>query len=131
MNLGEFLIWESQQPVRYEFVDSRPVPLESSTQARSSLIVDIVTLLRPAVRETGMRVLINIRVPVGDEVRYPAVVIDAGPYFPSATEPTQPFAVIDVDRQRDWSALSGVQFLSLMTGDDPEEVLTFISARTK
>ncbi|MGX9991633.1 hypothetical protein ACS4RR_021120 [Rhizobium sp. Z1P35] len=131
MNLGEFLIWESQQPVRYEFVDSRPVPLESSTQARSLLISDIVSILRPAVRGTGLRVLANFRVRCGSEVRYPAVVIDSGPYIPDATEPSQPYAIIDVDRARDWSALPGVQFLSLMTGDDPEEVLTLMSVRKK
>ncbi|UWU29132.1 Uma2 family endonuclease [Rhizobium sp. WSM1274] len=131
MTIDEFLAWEVQQPGRYEFLDGQPVPLEGSTQGRSLLISDIAAILRPTVRGTGMRVLINFRVRVGDEVRYPAVVIDAGPYVADALEPSQPYAVIDVDRPRDWSALPDVRYLSLKTGDDPEEVLTFISARTK
>ncbi|MGO7353921.1 hypothetical protein ACCS66_04195 [Rhizobium ruizarguesonis] len=73
------------QPDRWEFVDGQRVQLEPSTQARSLLIADIVAILRPAVRGTGMRVLINFRVRVGDEVRYPTVVIDAG-----GTSQTQP-----------------------------------------
>ncbi|TAY50918.1 Uma2 family endonuclease [Rhizobium leguminosarum] len=125
MTIDEFLEWENLREHRYEFLSGQPVPVPPSTQARSLLISDIVSILRPAVRGTGLRVR------CGSEVRYPAVVIDTGPYVATATEPTQPFAVIDVDRPRDWSALPGVQFLSLVTGDDPEEVLTFISARTK
>ncbi|MBY5407412.1 hypothetical protein HFO98_02815 [Rhizobium leguminosarum] len=131
MTIDEFLEWENLQEHRYEFLSGQPVPVPASTQARSLLISDIVSILRPAVRGTGLRVLANFRVRCGSEVRYPAVVIDTGPYVATATEPTQPFAVIDVDRPRDWSALPGVQFLSLMTGDDLEEVLTLMSVRTK
>jgi len=131
MELSEFLAWEAEQPERYEFVGNRPVPLEPSTQARSLLIGDIVALLRPAVRDTGMRVLINIRVQCGGEVRYPAVVIDAGQYIPSALEPSRPVAVIDVDRFRDWCALPSVRYLSMRIGDDPGAVLTLLSKRTK
>ncbi|MGO6676468.1 Uma2 family endonuclease [Rhizobium leguminosarum] len=132
MTVDEFLTWEAEQPDRYEFLDGQPVPLEPSTQARSSLIVDIVSLLKPALRDTGMRVLINIRVPLPliQECRYPAIVVDSGPYASTATEPTQPVAVIDVDRHRDWSTLSEVRYLSLYSGDDPETVLTFLQWRT-
>ncbi|NEK19867.1 Uma2 family endonuclease [Rhizobium leguminosarum] len=126
----EFLAWEAGQPNRYEFIDGGPVQLEPSTQARSLLIVDIVSLLRPAVRGTTLRVLSNFRIRYADEVRYPAVVIDSGPYIPDATEPSQPYAIIDVDRDRDWATLHDVRYLSLKTGDDPEQVLTFLAART-
>jgi hypothetical protein len=130
MTVKEFLTREAEQPNRYEFLDGLPVPLEPSTQARSLMISDIVAVLRPATRGTGMRVLVNFRIQYAEEVRYPAVVIDAGPYVPDATEPSRPYAVIDVDRRRDWSALHDVRYLSLKTGDDPEQVLTFLAART-
>lgn len=130
MTVDEFLVWEAEQPDRFEFLAGNPVPLARSTQARSLLITDIIALLRPAVRGTGLRVLANFRIKCGGEVRYPAVVIDAGPYVPSATEPTQPFAIIDVDRDRDWSALPDVRYLALDIGDDPNGVLTLLPKRT-
>ncbi|MGO4569051.1 hypothetical protein AB4Z52_29390 [Rhizobium sp. 2YAF20] len=131
MTLPEFLIWETRQPDRFEFVGDQPLLLEPSTQARSLLIGDIVAILRPAVRGTGMRILPGIRVVVGREVRYPAVVVDAGPYLPEATEPSRPVMIVDVDRQRDWSALPDVRYLSMEIGDDVGQVSTLLRMRTK
>lgn len=132
MTLTEFLAWEAEQPERFEFVAGEPVSVEPSTQARSLLIVDIVSILKPALKGTGMRVLINFRVPLPSirEVRYPAVVIDAGPYIPDALEPSEPVAIIDVGRDRDWSALPQARYLSVNVGDDPEAVLTLVPMRT-
>jgi hypothetical protein len=130
VTVEEFLAWEADQPERYEFIEGQPVAVESSTQARSLLITDIVSLLRPAVRGTGLRVLTNVRVQCGSDVRYPAVVIDSGPFDPDATLPAQPVAIIDVDRRRDWSGLPGMMYLPMETGDDPEQVLTLIPKRT-
>ncbi|WP_086156287.1 Uma2 family endonuclease [Rhizobium sp. Kim5] len=130
MAVDEFLAWEADQPLRFEFLDGQPLPVEPSTQARSVLISDIVSLLRPAVRGTGLRVLSNFRIRHADDVRYPAVIIDGGSYDPNATLPSQPFAIVDVDRFRDWSALPGVRYLALDTGDDPNGVLTLLPKRT-
>ncbi|WP_182563974.1 Uma2 family endonuclease [Rhizobium leguminosarum] len=130
MNVDEFLAWEADQPLRFEFLDGQPVPVEPSTQAQSVLISDIVSLLRPAVRATGLRVLSNFRIRYANDVRYPAVIIDGGSCDPNATLPSQPFAIVDVDRFRDWSALPGVRYLVLDTGDDPNGVLTLLPKRT-
>ncbi|NKM65279.1 hypothetical protein GFL58_30650 [Rhizobium leguminosarum bv. viciae] len=130
MTVDEFIEWESEQPDRWEFIGGQPVPVAQSTHARSLLIADIVAILRPAVRGTVLRVLPNFRIRYANEIRYPAVMVDAGPYVPSATEPTQPFAIIDVDRDRDWSGLPGVRYLSLNTGDEPDRVLTLLPMRT-
>ncbi|MBX5152587.1 hypothetical protein HJB78_16575 [Rhizobium lentis] len=131
MTVDEFLTWESQQTGRFEFLAGQRVPVKPSTQARSLLITDIVSLLKPALRGTSMRVLTNFRVRCGDDVRYPAVIVDAGQYIPTAREPSQPFAIIDVDRERDWSAIPSIRYLPMSVGDDPHRVLTLLQMRTK
>ncbi|MGO8034936.1 Uma2 family endonuclease [Rhizobium leguminosarum] len=131
MTVDEFLAWESHQPDRYELIGGQPVSVEPSTQAHSLLITDIVSLLRPAVRGIGLRVLINVRVTLGDDIRYPAVVIDDGPFVADATRPSKPVAIIDVDRRRDWSDLPDIRYLSMKIGDDADQVLTLLQMRTK
>jgi hypothetical protein len=62
----------------------------------------------------GMRGLL----PELQEVRYPAIVIDAGRYDAKAREPTLPILLIDVGNKRDFSTLADVTCLTGVVSDN-------------
>jgi hypothetical protein len=129
MNLAEFLTWEAEQDRPFEYIDGQPVPISTSTQRRSLLITDILVGLRQRYRDTDYRVLPRMRIslPVIDEVRYPDVIVDAGPLQPDALEPSQPVIVIDVGRERDWSMMPA-KYLSVPSDADVDTVLSRVSS---
>lgn len=115
MTLDEFLQWEGKQDGRLEFIAGEPRFLPLSNQKRSLFVSDLVATLKGATKTSHLRVLVNFRVPIRSiqECWYPAIVIDSGPYDADAMEPSNPFIVIDVERERDWSVLDGVKAYSL------------------
>jgi hypothetical protein len=122
MILEDFLSWSAAQPERYEYIDDQPVLMTGSTQQRAALKADILTALHALCRGTGYRVYssIHIVLPSIQEVRYPSIVVDAGPYIPDATEPSRPILIIDIGRERDWSELPEARYLYVPDDADPD-----------
>jgi len=122
MNLEGFLVWSAEQPDRYEFVDGNALPLPGSTQQRAALKADILAALHARNRDTRYRVYSSIRIvlPSIHEVRYPSIVVDAGPYIPEATEPSKTVLVVDIGRHRDWSALPDARYLYVTDDADAD-----------
>lgn len=122
MILEDFLSWSAAQPDRYEYIDGQAVPLPGSTQQRAALKAEILAALHAKCRGTGCRVLSAIRIilPSIQEVRYPSLIVDAGPYIPDATEPSRPILIIDIGRERDWSELPEARYLYVPDDADPD-----------
>lgn len=125
MILEEFLIWSAEQPERYEYIDGHPVLLPGSTQQRAALKADILTALHSKCRGTGYRVYTSIHIvlPSIQEVRYPSLIVDAGPYIPDATEPSRPILIIDIGRGRDWSELPEARYLYVPDDADADAAI--------
>jgi hypothetical protein len=102
MTLEEFLIWETLQSGRHEFIGGRALSVQDVTQLQSLLKADVISALRPLMRGTSFRLLSGVRVVVPDveEVWYPALIIDSGTYHPDALEPAAPILAVDVGRTR-------------------------------
>lgn len=113
MILEEFLTWSAEQTERYEYLDGQPILLPGSTQQRAALKADIFAAMHGKCRGTGYRVYSSIHVvlPTIQEVRYPSIIVDAGPFDHDATEPSNPVIIIDIGRERDWSAMSCARYL--------------------
>ena len=125
MILEEFLIWSAEQPEQYEYIDGQPVLVSGSTQQRAALKADILAALHAKFRGTGCRVYSSIRIvlPSIQEVRYPSLVVDAGLFDPDATEPSKPILIIDIGRDRDWSALLEAQYLYVPDDADADTAI--------
>ena len=125
----EFGSWEDQQERHYEFTDGKPTLLPVSSQLRSLLISYLVASLKHFVEGTDLKVLTRPRLTISEveEVRYPDIVVDGGPFVAEAREPLRPLLVIDVDRVRDWSALADVRYLTIPAAASPSEVSRFLT----
>jgi len=126
MILEEFLIWSAEQPDRYEYIDGQAVPLPGSTQQRAALKGDILAALHARCHGTVYRILSSIRIVLTSiqEVRYPSLIVDAGPYMPDATEPSKPVLIIDIGRDRDWSELPDARYLYVPDDADADTVIS-------
>lgn len=102
MSIHDFLQWEAQQPGRFEFIGGEVIAVADATQEQSLLKTDLISALRPLVRGASLHLLSGIRlpIPVLNEVWYPAVIVDAGPFSPDALEPSCAILVMDIARTR-------------------------------
>ncbi len=53
----EYFHWESQQELRYEYIDGEVFAMAGGTIAHSAIAVNLISLLRPHVRGSNCRVL--------------------------------------------------------------------------
>ena len=125
MILEEFLTWSAEQTERYEYLDGQSILLPGSTQQRASLKANIIAVLHAKCRGTGYRVYssINVVMPSILEVRFPSIIVDAGHFDPEAAEPSQPVLIIDIGRDRDWSALSDSRYLYVPADADADTAI--------
>ena len=54
---AEYLYWEAQQPLRFEFVDGHVVAMTGGTIPHNQIAVNLVALLRPQLRGQNCKVL--------------------------------------------------------------------------
>jgi len=129
VSFDEFGPWEDRQERLFEFVDGKPVLLPKSSQLRSLLISYLLASLKHFVEGTDLKVLTRPRITLSAiaEVRYPDIVVDAGTFVAAEREPSLPVLVIDVDRERDWSALLDARYLTIPATASPSEVSRFLT----
>jgi len=80
MTLEEYLAWEEQTPLRYEYVSGEVYAMTGSTVRHNLIVGNIVHALRPVARRHGCRVLfeaVKLRAAV-DRVYYPDVMVACG-----------------------------------------------------
>ncbi|MBS0639148.1 MAG: Uma2 family endonuclease [Acetobacteraceae bacterium] len=96
ISLADFLDWEKEQPQRYEFDGTQPVPMTGGTIAHARLVRRIVAALT---RELGAGYEAfggDLKVQTApNRIRYPDVLVLAGEPKPDA-DTVEPIAVVEV-----------------------------------
>src|ERR1700733_11248146 len=97
MTLAEFLAWEEQQELRYEFDGFEPVAMTGGTIAHDQITFDLRTALatRPVAkpcRPLGP----NVKIIVDGHTRYPDALVVCQPVSPAASIAENPVVVFEV-----------------------------------
>lgn len=76
MTRDQFLDWAEKQEQPYEFDGERPLPMIGHSQRHGLIMANIITALRPRLRGSPCRVLVELGVPtLGQAVRCPDVLV--------------------------------------------------------
>ncbi|RZI59946.1 MAG: Uma2 family endonuclease [Zymomonas sp.] len=99
MSADEFLVWIEAQDQRHELVDGVPVRLMAGVKQSHAVVCSniLVALASPARRNGCRATSKKTAVRTGPRgIRYPDVVVDCGPFSPSAREASRPVLVVEV-----------------------------------
>lgn len=99
MTLADFLVWEAEQPRRYEFVDGTPVMRAGGTRAHARIALNIASGLLSRLRGSGcVPYGSDLRMPIyaKGNSRYPDVTIDCGSADQSSHDAAKPTVVFEV-----------------------------------
>ena len=97
MTLEEFLAWEEQQELRYEFDGVGPVAMAGGTAAHDRISLNLAASLVVRLRGKPCRPCgSNLKVEVMGHVRYPDGYIACSPIVPGATSAADPVVIFEV-----------------------------------
>lgn len=97
MIVAEFLAWEETQELRWEFDGFAPVAMTGGTEAHEIIQLNLVTALNAELRGAPCRVYgSNVKVRVGDRIRYPDALVVCTPVNPRGTVRDDPVVVFEV-----------------------------------
>lgn len=97
MTVDEFLAWEREQELRYEFDGFAVHAMNGGTIAHSEIATTSVEALRRALSGTACRALRgDVKILVGGRVRYPDAVVTCSPLANDAHVVPEPVVVFEV-----------------------------------
>lgn len=97
MTLDDFLVWEAQQPERYEFDGFQPVAMNGGTVAHGTIGTNLIFELSLRLRGKQCRVYgPSLKILVAGRVRYPDAFVACSPILNKATWLTEPVVVFEV-----------------------------------
>ncbi|MCQ4159996.1 Uma2 family endonuclease [Roseomonas sp. GC11] len=97
MSLQDFLSWEREQELRFEFDGQRPVAMTGGTAAHALLQGNLAAALIPRLRGQPCRFLgSDIKVQVAGSIRYPDGLVTCAPLPPRSTVVREPVVVFEV-----------------------------------
>jgi Uma2 family endonuclease len=103
MSADDFLVWIETQDAPHELADGVRIRLTAGTpQSHNVVASNMLVALVPRARRAGCRVTRGktaVRTGLRG-IRYPDVVVDCGPFDPSAREATGPVVVVEVSSSR-------------------------------
>jgi Uma2 family endonuclease len=91
-----FLAWEDRQEGKYEFDRREVVPLTGGSLAHQDIVFNLRGVLGRILAERSFRVGQAMRLRIGDRVRYPDVVVCAGPLDQTIRTITDAVAIFEV-----------------------------------
>ncbi len=97
MTLEDFLIWEAEQPERYEFDGLQPVAMDDGTVAHTVIGMNVIVEMNSRLRGKQCRVYgPSLKILVAGRVRYPDAFVACSPIVNDATWLTEPVVVFEV-----------------------------------
>jgi len=99
MSVEDYLVWESQQDLRYEFVDSTVFAMTGGTLPHNDIAINLLTALRPVVRAQGCRInMADAKVNIASTLyRYPDLVVSCDERDRSAVNALQyPKLIVEI-----------------------------------
>jgi Uma2 family endonuclease len=91
-----FLAWEDRQEGRYEFDGRRVVPMTGGSLAHQEIVFNLRVLLGRLLAGTLYRPAHEMRLMIGPRVRYPDVLVFAGPLEQTTRTLTDAVAIFEV-----------------------------------
>lgn len=134
MTLEEFLAWERQQELRYEFDGMQPIPMTGGTLAHAIIVQNILVALLARLSDACQPFATTAKVLVAGRVRYPDVVVTCSPVDGRSYVVPEPVAVFEVlstctaktDRTEkvvEYGATNSIQHYVLQQQTRPEAVV--------
>jgi Uma2 family endonuclease len=129
MSLDEFLVWERDQPEKYEYADGVIKMMTGASLAHVTITMNLAFALRQVLRGTGCRPFANdAKVIAGSSVRYPDVAVTCKPISDTDDAVPEPILIIEVvspstereDRGRkkfDYFAMPSIQHYAIVEQD--------------
>ncbi|MGH7039034.1 MAG: Uma2 family endonuclease [Stellaceae bacterium] len=97
MSLDEFLVWEREQPARYEYAGGVATMMTGGSIAHAAITMNIAFALRQALRGTGCRPFASdAKVIANGTVRYPDVSVTCRPVDDRDDTVPDPVLVVEV-----------------------------------
>jgi Uma2 family endonuclease len=97
MTVAEFLAWEENQELRWEFDGFAAVAMTGGTEAHELIRNNLVAALNTRLRGTPCRAYgSNLKIRVADRIRYPDAFVVCSPVAPRATVRDDPVVVFEV-----------------------------------
>ena len=121
ITLAEFLVWEEQQELRYEFDGFEPVAMTGGTIAHDQITFDLRAALTARLVGKPCRPLgPNVKIIADGRARYPDAFVVCRPVSPTATVADDPVVVFEVlsegssetdliDKNREYRATPSIQ----------------------
>ena len=97
--LAEFLAWERQQAVRYEWDGVQPVAMVGGSFAHTEIASRLYDVLRPALRGgpcTVVRADLKVLTERGTRARYPDLAVTCAPIRPGDDAVPEPVLIVEV-----------------------------------
>ena len=133
VSLAEFLAWERDQPQRFEFDGTQPVPITGGTVAHARLVrrlVEALSRLLPADCEAFPG---DLKVLTTGRARYPDVLVLRGSPAPAAdtVEPVAVFEVLSAStaltdlrvKPEEYAAVTSILVYVILPQDHPEGIV--------
>lgn len=130
MTLDQFLAWEEQQEMRYEFDGFAPVAMAGGTAEHDRISLNLAASLVVRLRGKACRPCgSNLKVEVMGRVRYPDGYITCSPLVPGATVTSDPVVIFEVlskgtarvdrvEKNREYRSLSSVTHYVMLEQDE-------------
>jgi Uma2 family endonuclease len=100
MSLAEYLAWESEQPIKHEYINGEVYAMTGGTLPHNDIALNLYSQLRPHLRERGCRgniADVKVRVSAAGPYFYPDLVVSCDERDRRATEAIQyPKLIIEV-----------------------------------
>lgn len=91
-----FLAWEDRQEAKYEFDGQRVIPMTGGSFAHQDIVYNLRGLLGRLLEDRQFRVGQEMRLRIGTRIRYPDVVVCAGPLDQTTRTITDAVAIFEV-----------------------------------
>ncbi|HTW70687.1 MAG TPA: Uma2 family endonuclease [Acetobacteraceae bacterium] len=96
MTAETFLAWEDQREGKYEFDGRDIIPMTGGTLAHQDIVFNVRVLLGRLLAGQNFRVVQEMRLRIGNRVRYPDVLVCTGPQDQSTRTLTDAVAIFEV-----------------------------------
>ncbi len=91
-----FLAWEDRQEGKHEFDGREVIPMTGGSVAHQEIVFNLRLLLGRLLANQPMRALHEMRLRIGDRIRYPDVVVFSGPIVQTTRTITDAVAIFEV-----------------------------------
>src|SRR4051794_18227016 len=97
MTVSEFLDWEARQETKHEFDGVRPVAMTGGTIGHSVVTGNLITALNNRLRGHRCRAVgPDVKVQIGNSIRYPDALVFCGPIAPEELTVPEPVVIFEV-----------------------------------